>query len=578
MLKVSNLRQSKPDEIAAIELGGHNSRVVVLRRFGAEFRVLKFAVRESPLKQKSVSAETLAEHLKKLLAEAHYSRKQILVVIGMGEALLQRAQMPRAPQAELRQILKFNPGKYFQQDVTQHVFDFYTPPVPPEKSSVTEPPRIRAQADVLIAGAKRDLVDLINRAAKLAHLTLERITVSMLALTDALRTGVPQELEKGPVAVAKIGFSYASIAFLVNSVPVLTRVIEVDGEQLSKKLAEAYNVPRHVPADQKLAWMAAKVRQVLAPLASDFRMAFDFFEAEHEKKISRGFVFGELVVSSLIVEALQDLEIPCDPIDWKGLCTLDGTAEEVQWFNQELPQLVSPIGAAAGWLSGKAIELNLLAEDFEERERRRRDPVRRSAIAAALLVCFLLLWGGHVRFRIWLADSELSRNRPGGDSFEKVLKQFNSLRARVLESQRVLNGLEQHSTNRFACAPVLNALQQASHTLLQVTKVTFQESTANVDAKREVIDKGIRIPRKPAYTTERISVIVQAKNYGSPDDRETFIEHLASAPFLNKALRRDEPIVLKGYLPRQANPLNPEETFNLLTLECMFPERVLGYE
>ncbi len=578
MLKVSNFRTSRPDEIAAIELGGHNSRVVVLRRFGAEFKVLKFAVRESPLKQKGVSAEAVAEHLKKLLADAQYTGKQILVVLGMGDALVQRAQMPRAPKAELRQILKLNPGKYFQQDVTQHVFDFYTPPVPAEKAAAAELPRIRVQNDVLVAGAKRHLVDLIQRAAKLAHLSVVHITVSVLGLTDALRAGLPEELRKGPVAVAKIGFSYASIAFLVNGVPVLTRVIEVDGEQLSKKLTEAYNVPRHVPADQKLAWMSAKVRQVLAPLASDFRVAFDFFESEHEQKISRGFVFGELVVSSLIVEALQNLDIPCDTADWKSLCTLEGTPEEVQWFNQELPQLFSPIGAAAGWLSGKGLELNLLAEEIEERERRKRDPVRRTAIAAAAMICLLVLWAGQVRARIWLAESELHRSRPEGESFEKVLKQFNSLRARVLELQRVLNGLEQHATNRFACASLLNGLQQTTHPLLQVTKISFQETTANTDAKKEIVDKGIRIPRKPAYTTENLSLTVQAKNFGTPEDREKFIENLSTAPFFKSSLRSEEPIVLKNYLPRQADPLNPDVTFNLLTLECEFPDRVLGYE
>jgi hypothetical protein len=72
--------------------------------------------------------------------------------------------------------------------------------------------------------------------------------------------------------------------------------------------------------------------------------------------------------------------------------------------------------------------------------------------------------------------------------------------------------------------------------------------------------------------------LLQAKNFGGPEDRERFIEKVATVPYFAEHLRNEEPVVMRNHMARQVDPLDPSKTFNLFTIECMYPERVVGYD
>jgi Tfp pilus assembly PilM family ATPase len=575
VLNVLKLKAPGAQRVIGIELGTLTSRAVHLQRSGGQLKILKFSVRESPLKQPDLSPAVLAEHFQKLAKDLQCTTKDLVVTLGMEDAILQRVQMPRAPVEELRQMLKFSGTKYFPQDISKHSFDLVT--VPRANAGAVEPPRLRSQADVLVAGARTDLVELVKKAARLAGLRLMQVSLSMIGLADAFRVANIAQPGK-PIVLGKLGFTYASVTFLLDGIPVLTRILDIDGEQLSKGLSEAYNVPRHIEADYRIEYIRSRLKQVFSRLAADFRSAMDFFESEYEQKVSAGFMFGELVVSKLALETLQELDVPCGEFEAAKLAALDASPEELTWFSQEFPQLVTAIGSAGAWLTKNRVPLNLIAEEIEERERRRRDPVRKIAIAACLFICVLLGWAAQLRVRLWVVDSELHRDQTERQKWERMRKEVSVTKGFVAEARRTLSALQEHSTNRFLFAPALNALQQATLDEIQLTRLVLQESVANVDAKKPVTEKGITIPRKPGYSTEKISLTLQAKNFGGPQDREKFIEKVASQPYFKTQLRRAEPVVLRNYLSRQVDPVDPTKSFNLFTLECLYPDRIVGYD
>ncbi len=576
MLNVVKSKAAGVQRVIGIELGGLTSRAVHLQRSGEELKVLKFSVRESPLKQQDLTPATLAAHFQKLAKDLQASTKDLVVVLGMEEAILQRVHMPRAPIDELRQMLKLSGAKYFPQDISHHLFDVSV--VPRANAKAVEPPRLRSQAEVLVAAAKRELVELVGKAARLAGLRLVEVSLTMIGLADAMRVASMETLKAQPVVVGKLGFTYASVTFLLEGVPVFTRILDIDGEKLSKGLSEAYNVPRNIPDDQKIEYIRSRLKQVFAPLAADFRTAMDFFESEYEQKATVGFMFGELVVSKLAVETLQELDVPCHTFDSKKLCAMAGSPEEATWFDQELPQLVAAIGGAGGWLSGSRVPLNLIAEEIEEHARRRRDPVRRLAIAACATILGLAVWAGQLRARLWSIDRELQRDQASRESWEKMRREVSLAKGLVAQANNTFNALQAHSTNRFLFSPALDALQNATMSDIQLTKLILQQSVVNADAKKAYTDKGVTVPRKPGYSTEKITFTLQAKNFAGPEEREKFIEKVASVPYFKENLRAEEPVVLRNHLSRQVDPLDPSKTFNLFTIECMYPDRIVGYD
>jgi hypothetical protein len=85
-------------------------------------------------------------------------------------------------------------------------------------------------------------------------------------------------------------------------------------------------------------------------------------------------------------------------------------------------------------------------------------------------------------------------------------------------------------------------------------------------------------PSKPAETREQIVLSITAKNFADTQAEDEFIERLASLPYFAESLRKTSPVILKNRSARQVDPLDPAKTFILLTIECVYPERVLGRE
>lgn len=579
LTSVLNVLRSKArggQRIIGIELGGLTSRAVHMERSGEALKVLKFSVRESPLKQENLTPAALAEHFQKLAKDLQAHTKEVVVALGMEEAILQRVQMPRTTDDELRQILKLSGTKYFPQDINNHIFDVAT--VQRSNSRSPEPPRPRAQAEVLVAGTRRELVDLVKKAAKLAGLRLVQVSLTMIGLADALRVANGELLAQKPVVVGKLGFTYASVTVLLEGVPVFTRILDIDGELLSKGLSEAYKVPRHIPEDYQIDYIRSRLKLVFSRLVADFKSAMDFFEAEYEQKVTAGFMFGELVVSKLALETLQDLDVPCAQFDAQKLCTLEASPEEATWFGQEMPQLIAAIGCAAGCLTGNRVPLNLIAEEIEERQRRRRDPVRHVAFAACLLIAALLIWAGQLRVRLWSVEGALKGDQAEREQWERMRREISLAKGRLAEASRTFEALQAHYTNRFVFGSALNALQTAAMDDIQLTRLILQQSVASVEAKKAISEKNLSIPRKPGFTTEKVSLTLQAKNFAGPEEREKFIEKISSASYFKQHLRKEEPVVLRNHMARQVDPLDPGKTFNLFTIECMYPDRVVGYD
>ena len=88
--------------------------------------------------------------------------------------------------------------------------------------------------------------------------------------------------------------------------------------------------------------------------------------------------------------------------------TLELPQQQMVEVERDAPQLVAAIGAAMDWFNPHLIRVNLLAEQQETEELRRRDPVKRGLWAAALLVVLMLAWGGILGLKLWRSKSELA--------------------------------------------------------------------------------------------------------------------------------------------------------------------------
>jgi hypothetical protein len=304
------------------------------------------------------------------------------------------------------------------------------------------------------------------------------------------------------------------------------------------------------------------------------RAGIDYFEDHQGRKIQEGFLSGDWVRSELIVEALQGMDVRWRRLDPAALLSVGVETKQRPEIEQELPQLDVAVGAATGWLSSASIDIDLLAEQFEAAELRRRDPVRRAVIAGATLLLLLLAWAGSLKARSWRIDTELGQAQAEFKSLEKMADEGVATARKVAQMEQAVGMLEQHATNRFLWALPLDALQRAVVDNIQVVNIRIEQTLIQLEATKGTSSA----PGKPAQTKEQIVMTITAKNFADDQIEEKFIESIAALPYFKKTLRKKDPVLLKGRLGRQVDPLDVDKTFRLFTIECVYRERVLGHD
>jgi type IV pilus assembly protein PilM len=336
------------DQIVAIDLGARTTKGVHLQRKGAGFSILSYALQDAPAYEKNLSPELLGEHLGALCQALGGRCKQVILVLGVADSLLRRAEMPMVPAADMRIMLKFNSKNYLQQDLPDYAFDCFILP-----SSVGLKPdtaRQNQKCQVLVGGARRQMLDDLQAAAKIAGLAAEQIVPGLIGPPNAFEMALPDVFAKEPVALVDIGFKNSSISILLNGELILSRVVGVGGDRLTNGVAEALGVS-YAEAEGIKVGLPDEVQStmvtLLSPLGRELRASVDFFEHQQDRPVTQIFVSGGSARSDYIVQILQtELMVPCTVWNPASFLNMALPPQQMGELEQAAPQLSVAVGAA----------------------------------------------------------------------------------------------------------------------------------------------------------------------------------------------------------------------------------------
>jgi hypothetical protein len=221
------------------------------------------------------------------------------------------------------------------------------------------------------------------------------------------------------------------------------------------------------------------------------------------------------------------------------------------------------------------IRLNLLAEAQAAEEARRRDPVKRAAWVAALIIVVILVWSSSLQLKAILVSSEVSRLDG------QISSQTNEYRV-VLDNQNKaadikhkLEALRSLSANRLLQGTLLNALQKSTVDDVQLLRLRVEQSYVCFEgAKPRTNDSGVLIPGKLPTNTEKILLTLEGvDSSANPGDQvNNYKSALATNAFLKEVLLKTNGISLKNLAPPQVSPLTGKRSV-IFTLECRYPEK-----
>jgi hypothetical protein len=150
---------------------------------------------------------------------------------------------------------------------------------------------------------------------------------------------------------------------------------------------------------------------------------------------------------------------------------------------------------------------------------------------------------------------------------------IRALSAGITEATGEIAALDRLATNRFLWAPVLDALTQTMVDDVELINLKTSQSYVVVappdDGKK-------RKKKRPTSATEKISVVLDARDYGEQTEQKynTFRDVLARSDYFKSELG-DEGLKLAQLLPpTDASAAESGRAYVQFTLECKFPERV----
>jgi type IV pilus assembly protein PilM len=338
----------KRDQIIAIDLGAHTTKAIQVHRKGEQFVLSGYAVQDAPSREAAAVPEQLGAHFAKIIQALGARGKQAAFALGAAEAFVRPAEMPLVPAGEMRALLRFNTKTYLQQDLPDHVFDCHILPPPPTVKP--EPMKPGQRGRVLVAGARRKVLDDLQAAARAAGLIPEAVVPGLIGPANAFESAQPGVFAREPVALVDIGFKTSSISILQAGEPILHRVVGVGGERLTSGVAEALGVGFAEAEGIKLG-LAAEVQStmvsLLAPLGRELRASIDFFEHQQDRTVTQVYVSGGSARSDHILETLQtELMVPCVRWDPLQSLSLSLSADQAAGIEALGCQLTVAVGTA----------------------------------------------------------------------------------------------------------------------------------------------------------------------------------------------------------------------------------------
>lgn len=340
-------KKSNRDWAVGLDFGASRVRGVLLRRSDAVTMLEAFDVR--PLKTvagRDDSVAAAAAEVAQLFGGWSVPARRAFAVINSPGKAICRAELPRMPLSEARAALRLNGVRYLHRDLSNCYFDL----VEQGATAGQPPPAKNSKMQLLIGAAPREEVLWYRNVLLAAKVRPEAIELTSFTVANGLLATEPELCRTETVLLLDLGAHTTALNFLGNSRLLFTHVMYFGSQQITEHLAEklGVEVPIAEIEKQKMSEpVQALVQAFLSPLARELRFSIDYFDQQHDCRVSRVLACGDAAGSAKTLEILGH-EAGVHIEAWNCLQHLDTsqTRGDCAQLAVAAPELAAAIGAA----------------------------------------------------------------------------------------------------------------------------------------------------------------------------------------------------------------------------------------
>jgi len=346
-------KHCKRDVALGIDLGSSQIKAAVVRRRQERLELIECAVRPLPSGHANArpyqGAEFITE-LQQFVDGLATAERHAYVTISCSSAMVCQTEFPPAPLAEIKSALKLNSSGYLRRDFSSYYLDVFEL----KKGNEDRKGKDSTKTKVLVGGAHKEEVDAYRDALVAARIKPGVIELAAVSVISAFQVSHP-EIKDEVVVLVDIGARMTSINFLLDGLPLITRLMHFGGAQLSDYIGQVLMLQPHEAEEEKRKMsepVQRLVKTAISPLAREIRSSIDFFERQNERHVHRICACGGSACSPRVLTVLGEAvgaQVECwNPVQSLDVSRLNGEMPRVLAFG---PSLAAAVGVAASRLS-----------------------------------------------------------------------------------------------------------------------------------------------------------------------------------------------------------------------------------
>ena len=427
--------------------------------------------------------QELAGAIKRAVAGSGTSRRRAVVSLPRQLVMVRLARLPRADAAQMRGLVAFEAQQHILFPIDDVVLDY----AQVKETSITEANTHDDLQPVLLAAAQRRIINEVMAAVAAAGLSVERLTVSTLALAEHAREST------GTIAVVTAEPAEAQVSVVADGAPLFSR---------------AANLPQATDLNALETDLAGEIARSLAAFSTEFRQA----------RIDAVWLAGSAAAApggSAMAQRLESvLELPVTILQ----------SPLVRAGDHEGIRCAVSVGAAAQDGAQAIAGVNLMPQDEIEHRRRRRQALAGrlsiAGFAVALVVVVALA-------RAWLVNSaaEHKADLAANNELAQSQKALGAVQAAHDADSAITTDMASVLDYKHPAVDVITAVGAAlaTHKDLWLTQFAFDRKSGVViqgECKSALAATGllIQLQRTGAFTDVQLGYLRDAaqQNGGAP--------------------------------------------------------------
>ncbi len=305
---------SSNNNFLGVDIGSSSIKLVELKRQAGKLRLLTYSFTENietvTKKDWHKDASYTARLINKMCQKAGTSSRNAVAALPTFSVFSSIINLPNISKKEVFSAVHWEAKKVIPLPLEEMVLDWK---IIDDKNNKTTEDGKKKQPNtrVLLTGAPKTLVEKYIKIFKEAHINLLSLETETFSLIRSLLGN-----DKSTVMIVEIGTSTTDVSIVTNSIPILSRSIDVGGETITEAISHNLDIGKEraeqfkydlgiTSTDSKEDVVPKTIASSIDPIVNEIKYMLNLFQDKHNTTVEKIILSGG---SSLLPNLVNYLE------------------------------------------------------------------------------------------------------------------------------------------------------------------------------------------------------------------------------------------------------------------------------